>query len=561
MQIIAPYAKMMSPLIGYYSSEPVSASAGMFTRSDGIAMLRRIEYAARVSHRSEDAITEDSYDRLLRSVVMQHGDLSVIEHEKVTVEAVVDRGITHEWVRHRIGSYTQECVSGDTWLTSSLRIKDAYNRGLIGKKIRSSDGNVIVRNAIANVFDKGLQPVYQVTTERGYRIKSTLAHEFQTIDGRFERLESLRIGSSVMVNGRPCLLHLNDTQLYTEFFDLGTCPQEIADKHGVPYSTVTRRLRQLGVFRDRRNDKNKEKYNKNHTPKSRIRMRDSILSGYRNGRTPWNKGLSEADSPSVGRQVASLREHQHHNGSGESNSNWKGGVRQTQRRKAQFLKKDVTACEVCDSTKRLEVHHIDEVPSNNNIENLVKLCRKCHVKAHSKFRIGVVPVIDEIVSILYVGIERVYDLEMATHHNYLANGFIVHNSTRFVNYKKKGGEAKVIKPDFLDISDPDERQCAEADWHAAVAQSESSYMSMLARGVPPQIARSVLPTGLASKIVVTYNLRSWRHFFIMRTSRETHPQMKQVSIPLLHEFQAKIPLLFDDIVPEQRQADAMRLLR
>ena len=98
MNIIKPYAKMLSP------RNPSES----FTNEDGVILLKNIEYYARVSHRSEDAITADSYDRILRSVVLNHGDFSVIEHEKVTVEAIVDRGITHEWVRHRLFSYTQE---------------------------------------------------------------------------------------------------------------------------------------------------------------------------------------------------------------------------------------------------------------------------------------------------------------------------------------------------------------------------------------------------------------------------------------------------------------------
>jgi len=43
----------------------------------------------------------------------------------------------------------------------------------------------------------------------------------------------------------------------------------------------------------------------------------------------------------------------------------------------------------------------------------------------------------------------------------------------------------------------------------------------------------------------------------MRTSAEAHPQMKEVTIPLLKEFQEKIPLLYDDIEPNQKQSIAM----
>lgn len=146
-------------------------------------------------------------------------------------------------------------------------------------------------------------------------------------------------------------------------------------------------------------------------------------------------------------------------------------------------------------------------------------------------------------------------------------GSYTQESTRFVNYQKKGGEAKFIQPRGLS-SEPRTAGNGEPvelselqEWHHAVSTAEKAYMHLLDKGVSPQIARSVLPNALASKIIVTFNLRTWRHFFLMRTSKETHPQMKQVTLPLLAEFQTKIPILFEDIVPEQRQADMMRLLR
>ena len=98
-------------------------------------------------------------------------------------------------------------------------------------------------------------------------------------------------------------------------------------------------------------------------------------------------------------------------------------------------------------------------------------------------------------------------------------------------------------------------------WDVAVATCEASYQKLLEAGCAPQIARSVFPNALASRLVVTGNLRNWRHFFIMRTSKESHPQMKQVTIPLLREFQENIPLLYDDIVPEEKQSIAMQKAR
>jgi thymidylate synthase (FAD) len=126
-------------------------------------------------------------------------------------------------------------------------------------------------------------------------------------------------------------------------------------------------------------------------------------------------------------------------------------------------------------------------------------------------------------------------------------------STRFVNYKKKGGDLEFIKPALL----PD---AVEGQWIEAMQRAEIKYLELLDAGIRPQEARSVLPNALAATISVTGNLRNWRHFLLMRTSRETHPDFKVITLPMLFEFQKKIPLLFDDIV-DGRQIDNLRKAR
>lgn len=153
-------------------------------------------------------------------------------------------------------------------------------------------------------------------------------------------------------------------------------------------------------------------------------------------------------------------------------------------------------------------------------------------------------------------------------------------STRFVNYVKK------MPPSFIyPIPDQECFLCLEGNepfihagiyqhnigggkdfvecnydhaWLEAIATCEATYKELLQKGWRPQEARSVFPNALSSRIVITYNLRTWRHFFLMRTSKEAHPQMRQVTIPLLREFQKTIPVLYDDIEPEQKQSDNMK---
>lgn len=89
-------------------------------------------------------------------------------------------------------------------------------------------------------------------------------------------------------------------------------------------------------------------------------------------------------------------------------------------------------------------------------------------------------------------------------------------------------------------------------WLYSIGESEIFYMSLLNKYTwRPEQARSVLPNSLKTEIVTTANLREWRHIFKLRalgTTGNPHPQMKEIMIPLLKEFQKKIPIIFDDLV-------------
>jgi thymidylate synthase (FAD) len=132
-------------------------------------------------------------------------------------------------------------------------------------------------------------------------------------------------------------------------------------------------------------------------------------------------------------------------------------------------------------------------------------------------------------------------------------GAYTQESTRFVNYEKKM-PASFVLPAGID-------RPLGGVWHDAIENAERAYKDLIGLGLSPQIARSVFPNALASRLVVTYSLRNWRHFFLMRTTRDAHPQMRQVTIPLLREFQERIPVLFDDIEPDAAQADNVRKAR
>lgn len=117
-------------------------------------------------------------------------------------------------------------------------------------------------------------------------------------------------------------------------------------------------------------------------------------------------------------------------------------------------------------------------------------------------------------------------------------------STRYCRYSqdKFGNEIAVIEPYFF-LDD----EIAYKQWEDACQAAENGYMALLQAGRSAQEARSVLPNSLKTEIVVTYNMREWRHFFRLRCDPAAHPQMRQVAIPLLLYFQQQMPSLYDDI--------------
>ena len=84
-------------------------------------------------------------------------------------------------------------------------------------------------------------------------------------------------------------------------------------------------------------------------------------------------------------------------------------------------------------------------------------------------------------------------------------------------------------------------------WFCNMAIAERNYCNLLKDGWTPQQARSVLPNSLKTEIVITGNLREWRHFFKLRCDKAAHPQMREVANMILADIQKRIPIIFDGI--------------
>jgi len=111
-------------------------------------------------------------------------------------------------------------------------------------------------------------------------------------------------------------------------------------------------------------------------------------------------------------------------------------------------------------------------------------------------------------------------------------------STRYCNYGK-AGEITVIRPVFWHPGNE-----AWDVWVASMTEAEDKYMKLLFISASPQEARTVLPNSLKTEIVMTANLREWRHFFKLRCAAAAHPQMRDLALQAQKMFHSCLHVLF-----------------
>ena len=114
-------------------------------------------------------------------------------------------------------------------------------------------------------------------------------------------------------------------------------------------------------------------------------------------------------------------------------------------------------------------------------------------------------------------------------------------STRYANYTKDrfGNEIAVIKPRFFC------EDSIEFDlWEQSCLNAERAYLNLIERGVAPEWARSVLPTCLKTEIIVTANIREWKHILKLRTAPQAHPQIRELMLMLEDSLSERLPVFF-----------------
>lgn len=196
----------------------------------------------------------------------------------------------------------------------------------------------------------------------------------------------------------------------------------------------------------------------------------------------------------------------------------------------------------------VEVQEIDGIKIMKNLEKAAKQCyrtqgnikedsydhflRNCINRGHES-----VLEHEKITIRMYCDIGAYKDLTRHRHASFSIE------STRYCNYSKDkfGNEISFMEPCNMDDEELYE------NWKECMENIEKTYNKMAEKGALPDQLRMLLPHSTAAEVVMTANIREWRHIFSLRADKHTHPTVQQLMIPLLLYFKEQMPALFDEV--------------
>lgn len=463
----------------------------------------------------------------LRTII-KSGHESVIEHVSFTFKIEgVSRALLAQLTRHRIASF---CVSGDTVVgydhkNKGVTIKELYRKKpqYIGmSKLRCVDEMTkeIVFNRVIQVFNNGEKETYTLETEDGYTVRATANHRFLTESG-WKQLSELSVGENVYTNGVPA--YQQREWLDYKYNNESLTQKEIAKMCGVSSHTVRNWVRKFGIQKPMGSwSIGKEPPNKGKTKDSYEPLKRSSESRKKYLDTHViispKKQYYELDQGYVATECAG-----------------RGRVAKLYPRK--------NVCAICKEKGKTEIHHIDRDPKNFTDSNLIELCIACHKRAHKGYSVKAVKP-SKIKSITYFGKENVYDIEMESpYHNYIANGFVVHNCVQSQRYVDMGA-MPVVVPESI-------KQNKEMlnEYGIALDAVKTFYKRAVQAGIPKEDARYILPNATQTTIVMTMNARELRHFFSLRCCNRAQWEIRAMADEMLKLCKEKCPVIFADAGP------------
>jgi len=520
---------------------------------------------------SDAAVDSKKQEEFVKSIVAS-GHMSPLEHVKFTfaIEGV-SRALTHQLVRHRLASY---CLTGDTIIKGArneasrgykkFTLKSLYERMLTphGRsrlkliRLNSYDENkkVFDSGVIKNIFYTGKQEVWKVKLENGQTIKSTINHRFFTKNGWRTLKEIIQTKPELGVNGVASrdanLAFLRDKSwLFERYLLENSSQEEIAKDLNCSKHTVRSWVKRHGLQKE--------------------------IGGLHGHPSPegyhWklNRQRTSEERMAVSQRMK-----------GSSNPMWRGGITReaialrsgiSSEIRKQVYARDGYQCRLCHNIGgSLTLHHRIPIYVNKGMakdrDNLVTLCQQCHYKVNNheveyKNIFGTEQIFYhsrssncyrtikwlKIDTIKFCGVEDTYDIEMhEPHHNFVANGFVVHNSQQSQRYVKEKDFDYIVPPSI------EGNLQAKNEFDKLMTTIQQSYTKLLAylgqdnlKGESAnQDVRFVLPQAAETKIVVSMNCRELLHFFEHRCCSRAQWEIRQLANQMLDICRQKLPAVF-----------------
>ena len=471
----------------------IEPSVELINAPDYKTLLTTIEAAGRTCYKSEDKITDGSAEKFVRGII-KRGHEAVIEHGSLTVRFICDRGVSHEIVRHRLAAFCQESTryvassKRDCTVNSEDDVLYAYNEaGLSMKRIADRSNDKYSEYDVSEILRK------HDTTIREHGRRGTInSYYFETIDTP----EKAFLLGFIMADGsiRRDSYQLTISQKESESWWLLNMIREFiqpdAKSLTVSDSQISTDLRSKGIIPNKTYESTSDTVDLlwNSVP---AEYKPDFLRGLLDGdgsiRWFYQKPTSKTQSCHI--QFT--------------------GNRYLMEKIRDFLSAEL------DYTTTVKTDYYSGVLHRVVITDSGKGKQLCDMMYRNfKFPYG---------------------------HSKTARYYEAFDLPIPVAFQKPlVGDFNVIAPSTLGGK-------SLWYWGQAIIESELGYKALIESGCSPQEARAVLPNSLKTEIVMTADLREWRHFLKLRTSPAAHPQIREVAIPLLNELKSLIPVIFDDI--------------
>ena len=198
--------------------------------------------------------------------------------------------------------------------------------------------------------------------------------------------------------------------------------------------------------------------------------------------------------------------------------------------------------------KIIDQHHIWEQNPKDVLRTIEKIGRVCY---KSEDKITDMSSMGFVERIMKLGHESIIE-HVSASVRFITDRSVTHElvrhrlcsfsqeSQRYVRYQN----IEFIRPIWWGEWNENTRN----NWINSCSYAEQCYRCMIVNSnIAPEQARTVLPNSVKTEIVVTANLREWRHIFKLRTSKKACYQIRSLMITCLDDFKRNIPVIFDDI--------------